>query len=109
MISAARAMGAILVLPALLACGCYRYVNSRVTLLDAETDEPIRGATVRVGYDGWPLGPLIGPLRSKAITDAQGQAVISVAVDPSGPFWRTESEPCFDPVGPGEAWGSGHP
>lgn len=66
---------------ALVAClsGCHSYVDQRVLVLDAETQEPIRGARVSVGSMSFPYGPIFPPTSSSAITDQQGVAHVRTA------------------------------
>jgi hypothetical protein len=86
--------------------GPYRYVTTKLTLLDAETSEPICGAGVRVGYSSWPTGPVLPPAPDSSVTDEKGQAFLRATTDSSRdayPSWRTEADGYFGTLTGGEA------
>ncbi|MFM9994700.1 MAG: hypothetical protein ACKVU4_02740 [Phycisphaerales bacterium] len=79
-------------------CAPYKYVQSRVTVLDAETGEPVRGAEVRLQYAGPPFTFDRRPRPETGTTDAHGVVVLPATIDRARmawPAWRTNAEGFF--------------
>src|SRR5690348_8767837 len=71
-------------LATVLCCsGCQTYAPVRVTLINGATGRPIAGAPVSAQYSDF-MTPL--DIRPR-FTDAQGTAIVPVAIDPKG--WST--------------------
>lgn len=68
-------------------CAPYKYVQSRVTVLDAETGEPVRGAEVRLQYAGPPFTFDRRPRPETGTTDAHGVVVLPATIDRARMAW----------------------
>lgn len=85
---------------ALFAAGCnsYHYVVSQVTVVDAETGDPIPDVTVSTGYGYGLYGPLFPPSASFGMTDERGVVYLRVSASQERgayPNWYTESPDYF--------------
>jgi hypothetical protein len=82
--------------------GCFRYVDCRITLMDAETHMPIQDAAVKVRYTSWPKGPMITPKTVSGQTDQHGQVVLPISTDRNWPSIRAEAAGYFETYAAGD-------
>ncbi len=79
-------------------CGQYKYAQNRVTVLDAETGNPIVGAEVRLRYSAAPFSVIAMPRADSDTTDENGVAVLRATIDQNRgvwPDWDTSAEGYF--------------
>jgi hypothetical protein len=96
--------------PSLLAAatlvGCsYTYVPCRVTVIDAETAEPLSGVDVSVFYGRWPWGPFVSPADDRGVTDENGAVTLRVTASDereAWPMWNANPQGYHDSTDGGE-------
>ena len=68
-------------------CGAYRYHRTQVTVTDAGSEEPASGVSVATEYWADLPGIINMPRTDSAVTDENGQAILSIASWSGNRLW----------------------